>query len=529
MKLRKLKRNLEKSYNTKPDVQYYDGDMNGIRRYFDYRYENDSDKFLIDDTTWNDLSGDVIFKHINQGLSTSGEQYLYYLLRSPAVDREEYEKRAKLFEIMEDCPDLRLKLQVILSNLGRRRVARTHKVFHPPPHGLKKMWLYIILPLIFIASAVSLIFSVAMLPLLVGLFVFLPIYHSSIITRLYVDFVTVNYSVAILHAAKKVKKLSNPEINKIFVPCYAALTRLKPISRIGAIPSPDTMGEFAQLINMFLFLDLIMFELLKNRLGKHYEDIFLLHEYMGCLDSAIAVASYRKRLPVYSTPNIDFDSRAVQLQGEGLIHPLIENPVPNDIDTAASVLLTGSNASGKSTFLKTVALNAIFAQCICTVLGTKYTAPAFRIYTSMAISDDLIAGESYFISEIKSLRRIADADTSKQPLLCVIDEVLRGTNTVERIAASSELLAFLNKEKSLCLAATHDIELCSLLDGQYRMLHFEESVTEDGDVLFDYIIKDGIATTRNAIKLLGSMGFDRKLVIRANEKAERYNVEGKWS
>jgi len=84
-------------------------------------------------------------------------------------------------------------------------------------------------------------------------------------------------------------------------------------------------------------------------------------------------------------------------------------------------------------------------------------------------------------------------------------------------------------EKTLCLAATHDVELCSLLDGQYRMLHFEETITEDGDVLFDYIIKDGAATTRNAIKLLSNMGFDRKLVIRANERAERYSVEGKWS
>ena len=458
MRLRKLKIKLEKSYSARPDVQYYDGDMNGIRRYFDFRYDNNLDKFLIDDTTWNDLSGDSVFKRINQGLSTSGEQYLYYLLRSPAVDKAEYEKRAKLFEIMEANHNLRLQLQVILSKLGRRRVARTHKVFNPPPHGLKKMWLYIILALAFIASAISLQFSFVMLPLLVALFIFLPLYHSNIVTRSYIDFVTVNYSVAMLRAAKKIKKLSHPELDKILLPCYDALARLKPISRIGSIPPTDTLGEFAQMINMFFYLDLIMFEFLKNRLGKHYEDIFLVHEYLGRLDSAIAVTSYRKSLPFYSAPNIDFVSPKVQFHGEGLVHPLLDNPVPNDLDTVPSVLLTGSNASGKSTFLKTVALNAIFAQSICTVLGTRYKAPAFRIYTSMAITDDLIAGESYFISEIKSLRRIADADTSEQPLLCVIDEVLRGTNTVERIAASSELLMHLDMEKSLCLAATHDIE-----------------------------------------------------------------------
>ena len=72
MRRRKLKKKLEKSYGARPDVQYYDGDMNGIRRYFDFRYDNNLDKFLIDDTTWNDLSGDSVFKRINQGLSTSG-------------------------------------------------------------------------------------------------------------------------------------------------------------------------------------------------------------------------------------------------------------------------------------------------------------------------------------------------------------------------------------------------------------------------------------------------------------------------
>ena len=283
------------------------------------------------------------------------------------------------------------------------------------------------------------------------------------------------------------------------------------------------------LINSFLFLDLIVFELLKNRLGKYHKDIFLIHEYLGRLDSAIAVASYRKQLPTYSKPHIDFDSPTVQFHGEGLVHPLLDNPVSNDLNTSSSILLTGSNASGKTTFLKTVALNAIFAQSICTVLGTRYAASAFRIYTSMTITDNLFAGESYFISEIKSLKRITDASATEQPLLCVIDEVLRGTNTVERIAASCELLKFLDIEKSLCFAATHDIELCALLDDHYRLLHFEETVTWDGDVLFDYKIKDGPATTRNAIKLLGSMGFDKKLVIKANERAERYNIEGKWN
>jgi len=528
MRLKKLEKKLEKSYGARPDVQYFENDMNGIRTYFDFRHDNSLDKFLIDDTTWNDLSGDHIFKRINQGLSTSGEQYLYYLLRSPAIDKTEYDKRAKMYDIMDKHPDLRLKLQVILAKLGRRRAARTCEVYRPSSHGLGKMLLYILFVLTFFGSAISLFFSTSMLPVAVALFIILPMFHNRTVERMYVDFATLNYSVAMVFAAKKVKKLSHPELDKILSPCHEAVARLKSISRIGSIPTKEILGDFSVLINSFLYLDLIFYELLKSRLGKHHVDIFLVHEYLGRIDSAIAVSSYRKRLPAYTEPSIDFGSSTAQVHGEGLVHPQLDRPVPNSLRTESSVLLTGSNASGKSTFLKTVALNAIFAQSICTVLGTGYAAPAFRIYTSMAITDDLLAGESYFISEIKSLKRITEADASEQPLLCVIDEVLRGTNTVERIAASSELLKHLDTKKSLCLAATHDVELCTLLGGQYRMLHFEESVTEDGEVLFDYKLKDGPATTRNAIKLLGNMGFDKDLVRRANEKAERYSTEGRW-
>jgi DNA mismatch repair ATPase MutS len=145
----------------------------------------------------------------------------------------------------------------------------------------------------------------------------------------------------------------------------------------------------------------------------------------------------------------------------------------------------------------------------------------------MAISDNLLAEESYFISEIKSIKRILDADTLGQPILCLIDEILRGTNTIERIAASSELLVYIAKRGMLCIAATHDIELCSML-GDYDMKHFEETIEAGGNISFDYKIKKGPATSRNAIKLLDSMGFGKELVNRANDKANRYTNNGKW-
>lgn len=91
--------------------------------------------------------------------------------------------------------------------------------------------------------------------------------------------------------------------------------------------------------------------------------------------------------------------------------------------------------------------------------------------TSMALRDDLSGGESYFIVEIRSLKRILDESRKQEPLLCIIDEVLRGTNTIERIAASSRILSALNRDWILPFAATHDIELSYILDRQYRNYH----------------------------------------------------------
>ena len=125
--------------------------------------------------------------------------------------------------------------------------------------------------------------------------------------------------------------------------------------------------------------------------------------------------------------------------------------------------MTGSNASGKSTFLKTAALQAILAQTVHTVLAKEYEASYFRVFSSMALRDDLVGEESYYMVEIRSLKRILDRMVEEVPLFCCVDEVLRGTNTVERIAASSQILLRMAQERLLCFAATHDIELTYLL------------------------------------------------------------------
>ncbi len=146
----------------------------------------------------------------------------------------------------------------------------------------------------------------------------------------------------------------------------------------------------------------------------------------------------------------------------------------------------------------------------------------------MALRDDIASGESYYIVEIKALKRILDAaSTGTSPVLCFVDEVLRGTNTIERIAASTQILKTLSRSNILCFAATHDIELTEILQEDFANYHFEEDV-RDGDVFFNYKLQTGKATTRNAIKLLALMGYEQEIIEKATAQAEHFAATGAW-
>ncbi len=524
---RKLKKRLEAGFGRVPDPMYFHGDMEYIRAYFDFRRENKMDTFLIDDITAKDLDLEKVFKRINPGLSTSGEQYLYYQLRSPATESGTYRERKELIDLMTAQPDLRLKLQVILSRLGRTRRADLSRAFYPSEHGSLWLFLYLFLALLVPASILfaALDPTYGMLTC-IGILAFNAWIHDHRKKKCQTDFDTVNYSVSMIFALHKIRKMKNAEVDRHFQAAYADLDQLRSVLRTGGV-STVSDGGVGDLVSTVLFLDLIAYEFLKNKLGRCHGEVFAVHEALGKIDAAIAVASYRKSLDTYADPEIDFAPEKPFCFAAGMTHPLLHHAVPNDLNTTKSVLITGSNASGKSTYLKTAALCVLLAQSICTTTADSYRASAFRIYSSMALSDDLLAGESYYIVETKSLKRILEEIGGSVPLLCTIDEVLRGTNTVERIAASSKILEEIAKQGALCLAATHDIELCALLSPQYEMYHFEEQVGKN-EMVFDYKIRHGKAVSRNAINLLKRMGFDESIVSGAHARANSYMENGVW-
>lgn len=146
--------------------------------------------------------------------------------------------------------------------------------------------------------------------------------------------------------------------------------------------------------------------------------------------------------------------------------------------------------------------------------------PNARVMTSIAIRDDILSGESYYMKEIKYLKRMIAGGRGKRMVICGIDEILRGTNAMERVAASIAILNYLAEQNCLIMVASHDHELARTLADKYVNYYFCETV-RDGDVVFDYKLRAGISNTYNAILLLQTVGFPREIVEEARKMRRR--------
>ena len=200
-------------------------------------------------------------------------------------------------------------------------------------------------------------------------------------------------------------------------------------------------------------------------------------EALGYLDSAQSLAAWRSTLPNWCVPTFTAARKAIRV--EQLEHPLLADAVPNSVELdGQSLLITGSNMSGKTTFVRTLGVNAVLAQTLYTVCATSWRAPMLGVRTSIGRADSLVEGKSYYLAEVESVLALVRAKDDARQHLFLLDEVFRGTNTTERVAAACAVLSHLNQGDDLVVAATHDLELLGLLSGDFAMHHFREQVVE---------------------------------------------------
>ena len=489
-------------------------------------------ELIIDDITWNDLDMDLLFKRIDKTLSQPGTEVLYNMLRHPKPC-DDVEKKEKLISYFQDNAEDRAKLIMILKNIGRMGKYSfsdyVDSLDKCEQLNMFKHWFC----LFFGVVSLILIFAVPPLGFICMFFsLFYNIFSYFAAKNEIKKYISVfayilrllKYSESFLGIDVDIISGEKEEIKSI-------LQKTSEIKK-GAflvMNQGGATGNFADIIldyfRMYFHLDLLRFNYMLKTAREQKNYYIRLWEIIGNIDAYIAIGNFRASLPYYSTPDFCEDKIYECMD---LFHPLLEKPISNSLNCDKCMLLTGSNASGKSTFLKTVAINAILSQTINTSVSAKYCAPHFAIMTSMALSDSIAANESYYMAEIKALKRILKTDCSDCTILCCIDEVLRGTNTAERIAASASVLEHISKKGILCFAATHDLELSTLLAKNYANYHFSENI-EDNKISFPYKLFEGATNSRNAIKLLSLMGFDESIVNAADKRCKDFLESNVWT
>ncbi|MFT2156300.1 MutS-related protein [Staphylococcus epidermidis] len=477
---------------------------------FDAQYRTYRDHYnkqsFIDDKTWSDLNMDTLFHKINFNFTAIGEMRLYATLRGMFKVNQ-----TSLINMFKDNKVFRLNVSYILSKIGKN----VYPLFPDQMLPSKRNILLMFCPLLpFIGFAF--IFLIPSKGILICLtFMILNAILSFKLKKSYdQDLKSVFYTANVIKQSQALSKIeSTPAISVDFTH-FKASRRFSGL--LARVESQDMVSSIIMFIKLVFMIDYVLFHLIQRSYFKYQEEVMACYDYISLLDNHYSIAMYQHTLTHYCYPKINNNINGLQMKS--IIHPLLdeENAIANTIDISNHILLTGSNASGKSTFMKAVALNLILAQSIQTATAHSFIYQPGYVMTSMANADDVLSGDSYFMSELKSIRRLFNTYQCNK-IYCFIDEIFKGTNTTERIAASESVLSYLDNQKAYqVISATHDVELSILLENTYNNYHFNESIQENS-IFFDYKIKPGKANTRNAIELLRITQFPIDIYQRAQQ------------
>ena len=492
-----------------------------------HRHLPDADRATaLDDRTWNDLDLDAVFAAIDRTASEPGRQCLYHLLRTPRADGAALHRLETVVRAL-GADGVASAADAALRRLDDPRAGQlVELLFGELPGRPRAWWLF---PVVTVSSVVL-----------------LALFLSGVWTH------AVLWWLALCAVNVLVQLVYRPRVRR-FIPALHELPRFLDVAAaLGELPvdevaaerqtlrdgaralrvlrratrwlqfEPGQTNELAasvyEYVNLALLLDVNAFVLAVDTIRTRRPLLRAMFEAIGYLDAARSVATWRATLPRWVTPR--FTDVPKTLEIEGLVHPLVDAPVPNGIALAGTgALITGSNMSGKSTFVRAVGLGAVLAQTLHTVCADRWQGPPLMVRTSIGHADSVVEGKSYYLAEAEAVLRLVRASETETAHLFLLDEIFRGTNTTERVAGGAAVLAYLNRGPHLTVVATHDLELRGLLGERYTAHHFRELVA-DGALHFDYRLHPGPSSTRNAIALLEVLGYPDALVADARAASD---------
>lgn len=496
-----------------------------IEKLFKHRNVERVGRFSIDDQTWEDLNMGQVFSAMDRTFTTPGEQVLYDMLRTPEFNTDTLKSRGEVIKLFENEQGTREQVEIRLNALGRQKEGNTEHLLYediPPKSPFR--------PLFYVTATAALvsilsIFYFGLGPILIlvllifGINFFMNYRIKKSILR---ELSSARYLAAIINTAAKIGRIENPglkaytsELSRLSTSCSRIL---KKIGKLVPLQSNDLVSAVYEYINILFLIEVRSFYSAIGEIEKHIDELKSMYILLGELDTMLSVASFRSSISCYTEPEFIYDNASIYMT-DGY-HPLLESPVSNSITIKQEgIIITGCNMSGKSTFLRTLGVNALFAQTIYTCLASSYRGSFLRVMTSISRGDNLVGGKSYYLAEAEALLRILKTSDNKVPCLCIVDEMFRGTNSLERINASAEILRYLVNHNCVVVIATHDYELTEMVGNLYKCYYFSENIEKNG-ISFDYSIKEGVSRMRNAVRLMEHLGYPAEIIESINMRVK---------
>jgi hypothetical protein len=520
---KKIKERLIESFGkAKKDSFYFES----IEKYFRNKNHN-RDFQVLSDKTCKDLDFNELFMFVDRTTSNVGQQFLYDKLRAIPPDGDKFVEQERLIEQITKDSMLRLQIQIHLDKLTRESTYFITTLFQDE-HIKKPKWFFII-PVFSFTGLLSLLFLL-FIPqfffVLLGVMIINMGIHYWNKQNLHEYIGTIPQLLTLNVVAEELlnhKIFSNLNINlPQSIKIINKVRHRMSFFRLEAKFQSDLgvfFWSFMELIKaLFLLEPLILFGVLKqlDLKRKEIENVF---SFVGYVDSLISIASLRQGLNSFCLP--EFNGNSKDFKAIEMYHPLIVDCVSNSINCSGkSILLTGSNMSGKTSFIRTVGLNTISGLTINTCFARHFSMSRFKIYSAIRLSDDLMNDKSYYFEEVLTIKEMIEKSEIPGSNLFLLDEIFKGTNTIERISAGRSVLSYLNNKSNIVFVSTHDIELADLLQSDYKLYHFSEQV-DNKTVDFDFKLKEGKLENRNAIRILEINGYPMQIITEAIDLSKK--------
>lgn len=474
-----------------------------------------------------DLFGEhSFFQSINRTVTWMGKEKLAGWFLHPLTDKKEILERQDAIRELETFTHLRFHFYVTgKMHPGKKEDQRLLEMLTSEAGYFNKnvVWKILIwlVPAIWIVLFVSFYFGLVPLSLF-GIFFAISFVLSYIQAKKVTDLHnSVNKMEAILNTYSELMKNIEGDLfkSKLLMKIGRQLSgeketascAIKRLSRyIGALD--QRVSAIGIILNIFMLRDTRMAMKLERWKEQHAGSTREWFEALSNFDALCSLSGFAFNHPDYIYPEIA--ETYFKMEGHALGHPLLprDRCVKNNIDIEKSpsfLIITGANMAGKSTYLRTVGINYVLACIGAPVCADTLTVYPARLITSLRTSDSLAGNESYFFAELKRLKMIIDRLKKGEKLFIILDEILKGTNSVDKQKGSVALMKQLISFQTCGIIATHDLVLGELekeFPGQIRNFRFEADITED-ELTFSYRLRPGVAQNMNACFLMKKMGI----------------------